>query len=253
MVIYRIILLLFAWGAVLGECQWGSAQPVEFWMEESNAPYSHLNDNGELEGMWFDIANEMVKNTNLQVRWQAAPWKRLFVTVARTPNTVVFGILRKPEREETFIFIGPMTERRVFLFKLKKRSDIKIQVLDDAKAYAVGGLRGAFHTEILNAQGVETENVASSIQNVKKLSAGRIDLAVMEESTFTGGLQQAGLEYQDFEKVLLVDSRHYYISMHKDTDREIVDTLQQRARQIDENGTLQRIKESYLHGSARDK
>lgn len=244
---FRAMQWLVVLGVVLGACPWGSAQTVEFWMEENNAPYSRLKDNDELEGLWVDIANEMIKETNLQVRWRVAPWKRIITRVGQTQNAVVFGILREPEREKAFIFIGPMTVRRIFLFKMKERSDIKIRILDDAKAFTVGGLRGANHTEVLNAHGIETDDVASSPLNIKKLSAGRIDLAVMEEYTFAGGVRQTGLDKNDFEKAFLIDTKHYYIAVHKDADRVIVETLQQRVKQINDNGALQRIKAFYLH------
>lgn len=244
---YRVLQWLVVWGVIVGASQWSSAQTVEFWMEESNAPYSHLKENGTLDGLWFDIANEIKRDTNLQVQWRSAPWKRLFTTVKQTPNTVVFGILRTVEREDNFIFIGPITDRRIFLYKLKKRTDITLEELEDAKPYTVGGLRGAYHTEFIKTQGIRTEEVASSQTNIKKLLRGRFDLTIMEEYTFAGGIEQSGLNHNDFEKVLLLDTSHYYIALHKDTDQKVVETLQHRVKQISENGTLHRIKELYLH------
>jgi polar amino acid transport system substrate-binding protein len=48
---------------------------------------------------------------------------------------------RTPERDAQFEWIGVLSNRQIYLYKLKSRTDIQIKTLSDAGAYKTGLVR----------------------------------------------------------------------------------------------------------------
>ncbi len=87
------------------------------------------------------------------------------------------AVVRKPEREVLFHWIGPIADRNIYLFKLKSRTDIKLKSVEDAKMYEVGSVIAAASGDFLESKGVKVRRVSRYKQNLYMLLKGRIDLA----------------------------------------------------------------------------
>ena len=84
------------------------------------------------------------------------------------------------DRKILFNWVGPISPREIWLFKLASREDIVLRSLEDAKRYQIGVVRKSSSANYLLKNGFsEDKNLQLAnleIQNIKKLFIGRIDL-----------------------------------------------------------------------------
>lgn len=98
----------------------------------------------------------------------------------RTPNSLLFGMSRTPQREDDYFWIGAISEniaRDSYLYKLKERTDIDLTDLDSARPYKIGVGRANLFRKFFEREGfAHVEPTSGRSQGLRKLLAGRIDL-----------------------------------------------------------------------------
>jgi len=165
------------------------------------------------------------------------------------PNTVIYPIFRNEERDPHFIWAIPMFHGRVSLHKLKKRNDIVINSLEDAKPYRIGVLREAAMHQMLRSNGFEDEKqleaVSSNRQNVQKLFAGRIDLDADNPLLIAYEVKQLGLTMSETEEVLPLFEEQLYIAFSKQTPKESMERLKASFDQLKASGQIEAIIDKY--------
>ncbi len=223
-----------------------AAGEIEIWGEEFS-PFGYI-ENGKHSGMVTEIVQHLINDTGISVKaWHMAPWARAFKEAKETPNTLLYTVVRKSDREELFHWIGPVSDRTIYLFKLSSRKDIQVSSWEDIQHYNVGSLIGGASTENLESHGIHTDKVSNIALNVKKLLAGRLDLIDMLDDSLAHIAKQEGEPLAQFEKVWLADqSKKYYIALNKNTPPSIVARLQSSFLSLENNGTLKTIQNKYL-------
>ena len=223
------------------------AQKINIWVEDFE-PFAYEDENKKIVGMNTEIVQFLLKDSGIKFdAWRIAPWVRAFEETKRTPNTMLYTVVRKPDREKLFHWIGPVSDRNIYLFKLKNRKDVVVNSLEDAKKYNVGAVRATASNDLLKANGIKTELVADYIQNVKKLLKGRVDLILDLDYSVASLVKKIGSSYSKLETALLVDSsKKYYIVLHKDTSPKTVTALQNSFKKLKESGGLKKIQDKYL-------
>ncbi len=225
------------------------AQPLAIWVE-NYPPFGYSNPKTwEIEGLSTDIARAIVKDAGIQISsFKIAPWARAFLIAKEEANVLLSGgVVRTPEREELFHWIGPVADRNIYLFKLKSRTDIILKSIEDAKKYRVGSVIGAASGDFLESKGISLERVPRYSQNLHKLLLDRIDLSDSSDYSFAFMAKQAGVSFSKFERALLVDgSKKYYLVLSKGTSPMIVNALQKSFKKLKESGKIKRIQNKYL-------
>lgn len=151
----------------------GSASALTFTTEDA-PPYNFSKD-GKMTGSATDIMNEMLKRTGLQATITLLPWERAYSMGKDDKDTCVYSTTRTEPRESLFKWVGPLADNNWVLFA-KMDSPIKIDKLDDAKKYKIGGYQGDAVAVFLQSKGFKVDETIKDPQNVDKLEAGRIDL-----------------------------------------------------------------------------
>jgi len=106
---------------------------------EINHPYVYYKKNSrELTGIGYDIIQEIIKRTDLNVRIQVSPWLRLIKKQKEDPNSCIFVMNRTPQREDQYLWVGPLIMGGLALYK-HQDSDIEIKSLSDIKNYTIVG------------------------------------------------------------------------------------------------------------------
>ncbi|MEI8631015.1 hypothetical protein P4S72_00655 [Vibrio sp. PP-XX7] len=70
-------------------------------------------------------------------------------------DILIYSIARTKERESLFKWVGPIAPYNVYLFKLKARSDIIVNTLEDVKKYRIGGAYQDVKQLYLVSQGIK--------------------------------------------------------------------------------------------------
>ena len=102
---------------------------------------------------------------------------------ASTPNVLIYNMARTKEREAQFEWIGPIAGYRLGFVRLKQRTDIKINTLDDARAFNIAVQRGDFATEWLVQQQFRP---GTQLQIQPDIEASW-RMLLLGQSRFTGG------------------------------------------------------------------
>lgn len=222
-------------------------------LAEDWPPYNYLED-GELVGLSADLVREVLAGAGISTEIRVQPWKRAYETASSRPNTLLFSTSRTEEREDRFLWIGPLWNRELYLYKLRDRDDIRVESFEDLRRWSVGVVRGGSVEELLRSGGLrEGEHfwpVAEERQNLRKLFQGRIDLAPCgadPELEWNITLAEHGYRAGDLEKAfLLTDEGGYYVAAHPDTSADLVVRLQQVLDRLLADGARERIRSRYL-------
>jgi len=176
------------------------------------------------------------------------PWARAYNMLKHKPGTILFTTTRTEERENMFKWVGPIFEIELNLYALKKRN-IKIHSIFDIKKYRIGTQRDDVVESLLvkktGMKVTDFERVASSILNVKKLYAGRIDLIPQCKETTMIKCKEAGINFNNFESVYTLDKKSNYYAFHKETPDEVISRFQAAFDELKNEGKLDALFHKY--------
>lgn len=215
-------------------------------------PYNY-KENGKFVGISTEIVSTLLTKANIESHYRIYPWARGYNRALYEPNVAIYSMRRTPTREKLFKWVGPITPpSSSFMYKLKKRKDIVLHSLDDAKQYQIGVVDGDSMHQYLKHRGFETNTlqvVTRDTQNLKKLFEERIDLIIWTELTLPIKTKALGLPYHELEKVLRVwqDEEGYYLAFSQKTSDELVEQASIALTQIKEEGLLESVVEKYLN------
>jgi polar amino acid transport system substrate-binding protein len=214
---------------------------------EEYPPYNFTN-NDQITGCSTDIVKEMLKRTGLSFDINSYPWSRTYKIAQETPNTLIYSIGRNAQREKLFKWIDTVVPYDVYLYKLKKRTDIVVNNFDDAKKLKVGALRDDVRAQYLEKQGFSLELVPKDSLNLKKLMSGRIDLVPFDKFGIAHLMKQEGLNVDDLEAVFRLEemSGGLYVAASLSTEDAIVEQCTTALTTMKEDGTFDKILSNYL-------
>jgi len=228
------------------------AQTVLQGVTEKYPPYTYEEENGEVAGIITEIVHAIAAKAGITIQTSVYPWARAYNMAIEQPNILIFSIFKTPEREEQFSWIGPVIPRvEIGLYKLKERTDITVNSLEDAKNYITGVVRDTiFHTYLLDHGFAKTsiDVQADPLQNLKLLFLKRIDLVLAEEFENAAQLQKLNLPPDQMEEVLRLPDMNteFYVAISKQTSEDIVRKLQTAFKEIEADGaTIPAILEKY--------
>ncbi len=219
-------------------------------MTEDWEPYNFSKDDNT-KGISTDILVLMLErlgSTQGRKDIKILPWARAYKTIQEIPNTILFTTTRTAERENLFKWVGPIFELEFNLYALKSKN-IKINSFEDVRKYKIGTLRGDVVEDLLvkNAgmQLSDFDQVGTNIQNTKKLSIGRIDLAAQTKDTTINTCKEAGLNPDDFEPVFVLDKKSMYYAFHKETSDAVIAAFQKAFDDLVKEGKVSEIFRGY--------
>ncbi|WP_077338253.1 substrate-binding periplasmic protein [Pseudocolwellia agarivorans] len=207
-------------------------------------PFSYLED-GEIKGVTTDIIKEMMKITQYNQEIKIFPFARGLWTVQNKPNYAMYIVARRPEREDTVKWVGPLISSGVYFYK-RKGSSINPSNLDEIKqSFSVGVHLGNADHNFLKAQNIK--NIIPTTKPfyaIKMLVNDRVDLVPMSELTVYGIAEK---EKNNIERtnVKLYNS-DVYLAFSKETPNNIITNWQNALDEIKSTGVYGKIYQKYL-------
>ncbi|WP_319541913.1 ABC transporter substrate-binding protein [uncultured Pseudodesulfovibrio sp.] len=203
------------------------------YLAEEFKPYSYV-ENGRQTGLAVEILKLVWKE--IQVPEQTIlflPWPRAYAMLKSEKNTVLFSMLRTPEREKLFKWVGPIATSKTFLYA-KSTSSISMTSYEDAKGLSVGVVRSYASEDLLTKQShiINITPLQSVQACIKMLVSGRIDLISLESRTFSKAVQDAGLNSTDFKPVWQVTEMRSYYAFNSDVPDSLITRFQRALDRI---------------------
>lgn len=193
-------------------------------------PYQILSGE-EVRGISTDIVKNVVELAGFKAEFKGYPWARAYRIAQKEDNVIIYSMARTPEREKLFKWVGTIVPYNVYFWKLRKRTDVSVKSLEDAKRYAVGGTTDDIKAiELIKfgfLPGKNLEMATSDEVNIRKLFAGRITLMPYDEISFINRVTRAGYDFTKTEKLIRMDtiSHDLYIAVSLQTSDDVVKKL----------------------------
>lgn len=128
----------------------------------------------ELEDETTQQVRQILDQAGVDYKIQMRTWPISYRRASERPGYGIFPLERHEDLENTFEFVGPLTEYEWVVYT-RASSDRTINSIDDLEGMTVGGYQNSPFTEYLKEQGVEVEELPYDALNLKKLTLGFID------------------------------------------------------------------------------
>lgn len=247
---------------LLGACLPGAApqalmaRPVEPELRaytENLAPLSYVED-GQARGFSVELLRMMAAQARMPLRIEARPWQRALQEAARQPMGLLFPLARLPEREAHYQWVGPISPRRILLYRLTRRADVQPAGLAQLGGLRVGVARDSATAAQLQAAGLrpdtDLEFGLDDAHNLRKLLAGRMDLIALLDWAAAWQLRRLQLPPDALTPVLPLDvDKSYWYGLRADSDPTIKRRLQDALDHIRHDGRYEQLGQRYFGGS----
>lgn len=148
---------------------------------EEWAPYNYA-EGGVVKGLSVEVVQALARALQVQINIQLLPSMRTTMALDNQPRTLMVTMLRTPEREPRYKWIGPLGDGSIYFYK-RKGSPLAINSLEDAKRVPLICARHAGLTvSRLRAAGFANLNASAAGGRAvyEMLLLGRCDLAVSD-------------------------------------------------------------------------
>ena len=86
-------------------------------MTEILPPFQYYDEDRNLSGISIEIIEKVKTEINSKVPIKGVPWSRGLKITKKKKNSALFSMLRTPDREKLFKWVGPLVDFSVVFFK----------------------------------------------------------------------------------------------------------------------------------------
>nr|WP_315473123.1 transporter substrate-binding domain-containing protein [uncultured Undibacterium sp.] len=217
---------------------------------EAWPPYSYEHQ-GNLTGYSTELLKAVLLEAGIDANYTTLSWSRAYQHTITEANTLLYSTTRTPERENLFEWIGPIGVRKLWLFKLKDRTDIQIKGVNDLKKYKVSIVRDTSSLKLVMDRDLFPHNhideAPTTASNVKKLFFKRVDLILATNGGANYELSQLPYPKDAMEPVyLLNDEFLFYFAINKKTDPLTIHKIRHAFEKVKASGLIESLKKKYM-------
>ncbi len=200
------------------------------YLTEEFPPYNFI-EGGKPAGLSVEILRAVMDASGANgsaVAVHLVPWAEALEQVRANTSSVVFSIVRTPEREGLYRWAGPFTKSSFVLYAAVSRN-ITISSAADLNSYDIGVVESTVEGDLLIGQGVDASHIVSAStpsELVGMLASGQIDLWATGDLTGRYEMQKAGLNPNDYESVYVLSQDDFYFAFGKDVPDTMVGAFQ---------------------------
>lgn len=133
------------------------------------------------QGVITEIIREAFKISGYTVVINFLPWKRALEATRRGDYDGLYSAWYRQDRTQWFDYSDPLPIANQIVFFKRKDRNISYRTFEDLRPYKIGVVRGYRNPIEFDQAQLDTEAVTDDHLNMKKLAAGRIDLAMIDK------------------------------------------------------------------------
>lgn len=221
---------------------------LEFVTED--LPPFNFNNNGQVDGFSAELVRELLHREKLNAEISLLPWPRAYKMAQSEANIGIFSIVRSPEREKLFQWVGPIgnLDSKVYV---KRDSTLQMSSLNDARdAKHIILLREGYHAQKLEQFGftnlVMVNNPTEGLR-LLMISNDRTVLLV-PSSAIQEALHRTATSADAIKPILTVMRAQIYIGFSLDTSPALVGRLQHALDAMKADGSFALLYQKWLPG-----
>jgi polar amino acid transport system substrate-binding protein len=201
------------------------------YLTEEWAPFNYL-ENGTPAGIGVEMLDAVFRNLGVnrsRSDIRIVPLSDAFHQAQGNTGTVVFSIVRTPEREPLYQWAGPFTKSSFVVFAPVRRN-ITIASPADLNRYRIGAVKDSIENTLLTGRGVEVSHIVNDLlpqDLLRKLEGGEIDLWATGDLTGRYEMQKAGVNPDAYEIVYTLSENDFYFIFSRDVPETLVSAFQQ--------------------------
>lgn len=211
---------------------------------EDEHPIQYL-ENGKLTGPAYRFVNALLAETSHTAEIQVLPWSRAYKLALSQPNVLIFSIVRTPQREDKFFWVGQIHPLQYHLIKLKKRTDLKVEKINTLGNYRVGTIRDSATEIFLKSKGLAYNLVATTSAefHYDLLMNERVEFITRNIDTLKFDCFKLKLDCDLFESAFALSEiqRGFYVALNLTSDKSLKDEMSAAFQKLKDNGTLEQI------------
>jgi len=238
---------------VTGSAEEKVAQEPWVALTENWPPYNYADADHNPTGYTTELLRLMLKRARLVAPIQILPWTEAYVTASKRPNTLLFTVLKKPEREDLFHWIGPIAPSSVYFFKLASRGDIEVRSVAEAAGYQLGVTHEGGYEGIARKLGFSVGlnlDVSNDDETVFwKLTQRRIDLIIDTELSAAHHARSLGTRNRMVKLTQVDQGVGHFIAVNRSSNPEELKSLQSAFNEVKRSGAADRVYQQYLLGT----
>lgn len=227
----------------------GAAEPTLRLYTEDYPPITFERD-GHASGLGSEVVEEIQRRVHSDAKVEVVPWARGYRYALTEPNIGLFATTRTSEREPLFKWVGPISATTGQFYT--RRGEHGIETVEQARtAKRILVPREWYLHQILREMGFHNlEPVATPADALRMLSAGRGDVAALDDITVADSATQGGVVVADIERGPRITRAVQYIAFSKGTPDELVQRWQKALDDMRADGSFDLIYRRWLPGSA---
>lgn len=208
--------------------------------------YSYMKE-GKVAGPATEVVELSLKKAGIvDYSINIYPWARSYDLALKEANVLIYLIARTPSRETDFKWVGELSRPQCFLLKLKERTDIKANKLEDTKHYSIGVVRDDVRHQYLQKQKLTNLSISSQqSDSFRQLVNHQLDLIVLFDADMPRLCQQQSFDCNKLEKLFLLNelSNGIYMAFSKQTPDSLVKQTQDAFEKLKAEGLVKKIME----------
>ncbi|MDX1341237.1 MAG: transporter substrate-binding domain-containing protein [Reinekea sp.] len=219
---------------------------------EDAVPYIFLNHDRKVDGVIAEITVAIAETAEYPYQFYLFPWARAYQTALTESNVFIPSLFRNAERETLFKWVGDILPMQYHFFRVRTRSDLKINTIEQAKSWRIGVIKQEVADELLT--GLQFQSL-TRVEKVEQLLAmlltDRIDLALTEDIYTQQAIEKDRRWQNQFRKAMEnpVITQNISMAFSKDTDDAIVTDFKNAFEAIQLNGRYQSILDNWKTGT----
>ncbi|TCL69905.1 L-cystine transport system substrate-binding protein [Hydrogenispora ethanolica] len=251
---FRFILAMALIGIILAGSAFAaspSKKTILVGTEGVYAPFTYVDDKGNLTGYDVEVVRAIAKKANLDVKFLPTPWDSMFLGLETKKFDVIANqISKNPEREKKYIFSDSYLISGAQIIVRGDRTGA-INSLADLKGFKVGTGVGSNYTKILedyNNAKKEFEikyydgNLTTVLQDIV---AGRLDATLNERLTVGYNVKQLGLNVKLVGKPLALVPSHFVFRKDK-AGQELKAKFDKALAELKKEGVLVKLSQEWF-------
>ena len=177
-------------------------------------------------------------------RLELYPWARALDLAQHEPGVLIYLIARTPARETQFQWVGEIMRLRYYFYRLASRDEVRIERLDDARAYRLGVLRDDVRHQYLQQLGFQRLVVSGQQQdNVSRLLNGQVDAVLLPEGDAAHFCRAAGSACPGLQRLAALEEidTPLYMAFGPTTPAPLVERLRDAFAKLKASGEVARL------------
>jgi|SRR5690554_1182025 len=210
-------------------------------MTTNGQPFAHKTE--DISGLCTDVLKALLAHTDLKYSIKLRALNFGLNRAGEHPDHAIYCVSKTESREPSFDWVGPLASIKWTLFA-KPGSSIKLNKLEDARKYRIGGYNGDVMTGYLDEKGFDVYPISNNGLNARRLENDQIHLWVADG--LAGPYLAADTaDVTDLESVLVFRETPMYLAVNKETDPETLKALHAAYQKLVESGEKEAISQAY--------